>query len=38
MSDQEQILKYRLRELIAGRKVKAALFYTFNTEHLKLPV
>ena len=32
MSDQEQILKYRLRELIAGRKVKAALFYTFNFD------
>ena len=32
MEDQEHILKNRLRDLIAGRKVQAALFYTFNFD------
>lgn len=30
--EQEYLLKNRLRDLIAGREVKAALFYTFNFD------
>ena len=32
MNNREHILKNRLRDLIAGRKVTAALFYTFNFD------
>lgn len=32
INNQEHILKNRLRELIAGKKVVAALFYTFNFD------
>lgn len=32
MEQEEHILKERLRSLIAGRKVHAALFYTFNFD------
>lgn len=32
INEQEHILKNRVRDIIAGRKVKAALFYTYNFD------